>query len=307
MYDLCYNEQMDACPFFFDESNFIPYASFVINRPRFTRWKVIERTIEDHELVLIADGEGLLRIADEVHPLKKGTLLYLHYDEWHSMEASPGTSINFYSVHFSWMLATHTHENWRYDGDINYYLKNTKPGGQEWSFTVDPGLLPFPSTMELSNYEKIEDIFIRLHETYHGKQLGYGMMLSILCQELVHEVCRECFFPRDHKLNLKRLDKAIEYIEVNFMNTIRIEELCNCVNLNESNMIKLFKNNLGRTPVEYINQVRINRAKELLLHTDGAIKEIAYQTGFTDEFYFSRVFKKMEGRSPRGFRQQLLS
>jgi AraC family transcriptional regulator, transcriptional activator for feuABC-ybbA operon len=174
-------------------------------------------------------------------------------------------------------------------------------------FFSDPGLLPFPSTMELSNYEKIEDIYIRLHETYHGKHVGYGMMLSILCQELVHEVCRECFFPKDHKLNLKRLDKAIEYIEKKFMNTIRIEELCQCVNLNESNMIKLFKNNLGRTPVDYINQVRINKAKELLLHTNGTIKEIAFQTGFSDEFYFSRVFKKMEGKSPRGFRQQLLS
>lgn len=298
---------MEGCPFFFEESNFIPYASFVINRPRFTRWKVQERTIEDHELVLIADGVGLLRIGETIHPLRKGTLLYLHYNEWHSMEALPGTTMNFYSVHFSWMLATHTHESWRYDKDINYFLKNDKASGQEWSLTMDPGLLPFPSTLVLSNYEKVEEIFIRLHETYHQKHVGYGMKLSILCQELVHEVCRECFFPKDHKLNLKRLDKALDYIENNFMNPIRIEELCGCVNLNESNTIKLFKNNLGRTPVDYINQVRINKAKELLLHTNSSIKEIASRTGFTDEFYFSRVFKKLEGKSPRTFRRQLLA
>lgn len=298
---------MEPCPFFFGETNFIPYASFVINRPRFTRWKVRERTIEDHELVLIADGEGLLRIDRQALPIHKGTLLYLHYDQWHSMEALPGTTINFFSVHFSWMLATHTHEHWQFHKDINYFLKSGKPAGQNWSFTVDPGLLPFPSTMELSNYDRITDIFKQLDRTYHEKEVGHAMKLSILCQELVHETCREFFFPKDRKINIKRLDKALEFIEANYMHTIRIEALCDCVNLNESNMIKLFRNNLGRTPVEYINQLRVNKAKELLLHTDKCIKEVAWQTGFNDEFYFSRVFKKTEGQSPRRFRQRMLS
>lgn len=298
---------MDACPFFFEESNFIPYASFVINRPRFTRWKVRERTIEDHELVLITDGAGVLRVGKETHPLKKGTLLYLHYDQWHSIEAEPGTAMNFYSVHFSWMLATHAHENWQFHKDINYFLKSEKAAGQNWSFTEDPGLLPFPSTMELSNYDRIEEIFMRLNRTYHEKEVGYSMKLSILCQELVHEACRECFFPQDRKINIKRLDKVLEYIQENYMKTIRIEELAACVNLNESNMIKLFKYNLGRTPIEYVNHVRINKAKELLLHTNGSIKEIAWETGFADEFYFSRVFKKIEGKSPSRFKLQLLS
>jgi len=298
---------MDSCPFFFEETNFIPYASFVINRPRFTRWKVRERTIEDHELVLIADGEGSLRIGDQSHALKKGTLLYLHYDQWHSIEAKPGSTMNFYSVHFSWMLATHAHENWQFHKDINYFLKSEKPAGRSWSFTEEPGLLPFPSTMELFNFERIEDIFIKLNRTYHEKEVGYGMKLAILCQELVHEACREYYFPQDRKINITRLNKALEFIETNYMKTIRIEELSACVNLNESNLIKVFKFNLGRTPIEYINQLRINKAKELLLHTNKSIKEIAWETGFKDEFYFSRVFKKMEGKSPRFFKKQLLS
>lgn len=298
---------MNPQAFFFEETCFVPYVSFVIHRPRFTRWKVKERTIEDHELVLIADGEGVLRIGRDEHPLRKGTLLYLHYDEWHSMEAEEGSTMAFYSVHFSWMLATHSPESWEYHKDINYYLKSEQASGQNWSVMADPGLLPFPSTMPISNYERIEELYGNLNRTYHEKEVGYAMELSILCQRLVQEVCREHFFPADRKTNIKRLDCALEFITRHYAQKIRIEDLCECANLSESNLIKLFKNNLGRTPVEYINQVRINRAKELLLHTDKHVKEIAWETGFSDEFYFSRVFKKMEGKSPRNFKRQMLS
>ncbi len=298
---------MDTLPFLFDETCFVPYVSFVIYRPRFTRWKVKERTIEDHELVLIADGEGVLRIGEQVHSLKKGSLLYLHYDEWHSMQAAEGTTMAFYSVHFSWILATHSPESWAYHHDINYYLKNEKPSGQSWSILVEPGLLPFPSTMMLSNYEGIEELYVNLNRTYHEKEVGYAMELSILCQRLVQELCREHFFPADRKTNIKRLDCALEFIYRHYAERIRIEDLCGCVNLSESNLIKLFKNNLGRTPVDFINQVRINRAKELLLHTDMRVKEIAWNIGFADEFYFSRVFKKLEGKSPRDFKRQMLA
>jgi AraC family transcriptional regulator, transcriptional activator for feuABC-ybbA operon len=293
--------------FFFEASNLVPYVSFVINRPRFTRWKVKERTIEDHELVLVAGGEGFLRIGGNALPLKKGTLLYLHFDEWHSIEAKHGSPINFFSVHFSWMLSTHNPESWSYHRDINYYLKDKSQNGQNWSSVDDPGLLPFPSTMEISNYDRLEELYIQLTKTYHEKEIGYSMKLSILCQQLIYEVCRERFFPLDRKANMKRLDKAVAYIERHYTEKIRTSDLSECISLSESNMIKLFKNNFGKTPVEYINQVRVNRAKELLLYSHKSVKEIAFETGFNDEFYFSRVFKKMEGKSPRSFKQQMLS
>jgi AraC family transcriptional regulator, transcriptional activator for feuABC-ybbA operon len=298
---------MDSKSFFFKDSIFIPYVSFVINRPRFTRWKVQERTIEDHELVLIADGHGVLRVGGEALPCAKGTLLYLHYDQWHSLEADPGSTINFYSVHFSFLLARHSHESWTYCEDINYYLKNEKRTGQNWSFNRNPGLLPFDSTMSVENYAKVEDLYIQLNRAYHEKEAGYPLKLSILCQELIYEVCRQSLLPADRKINMMRLEQTVEYIDRHYAQRIRLKDLCACAHLSESNLIKLFKQNLGKTPVEYINRVRVNKAKELLLYTSRCIKEIAYRTGFADEFYFSRVFKKMEGKSPRNYRHQMLS
>jgi len=298
---------MKLTSFFFDESNFIPYVSFVINRPRFTKWKVKSRTIEDHELVLIAGGNGVLRHENTVFPLETGTLIYLHYDQWHSMEANRESYLNFYSVHFSWMLASHTQESWTYHKNINYYLKNEPQSGNNWSVTVNPGLMPFPSTMKMNNYDTVLNIYSKMNDTYHKKKVGYNMKLSLLCQELVYELCKERFFPADRTINVERLEKVLNYIDQNFVERITTEDLCEQISLSTSNLIKLFKKNLGLTPIGYINKVRVNRAKELLLHSQRSVKEIAYETGFSDEFYFSRVFKKVEGQSPRDFKNKMLS
>ncbi len=234
-------------------------------------------------------------------------MIYLHYDLWHSIEANHGSYLNFYSVHFSWMLASHTQESWSYHKNINYYLKNERQTGNNWSLTVNPGLLPFSSTMNISNYERIEHIYKQMNTTYHEKKVGYHMKLSLLCQELVYELCKEKFFPADRTANVERLEKALDFINQNYVERITTQELCDQISLSTSNVIKLFKKNLGITPTDYINKVRVNKAKELLLYSQRNIREVAYETGFSDEFYFSRVFKKIEGKSPRNFKKQMLS
>jgi AraC-like DNA-binding protein len=298
---------MDLRSVFFEDSSLIPYVSFVINRPNFTRWKVKERTIEDHELVLIAGGEGVLRSGKKCLPVKKGTLLYLYSGFWHSLEANSNTTINFYSVHFAYALAQHSVESWSYHEDINYYLKNEKESGQNWTFDVNTKLLPFKNTMEVTNYSKVEDIFIQLNKTYLEKEVGYRLKLNILCQELIYELLKECYFPPDKKVNIRRLEIVFQYISKHYRERILLKDMCNLINVSESSLIRLFNNNIGKTPVEYINQFRLNKAKELLLHTADTIKEIAYNTGFEDEFYFSRIFKKMEGKSPKKYRKLMLS
>lgn len=65
---------------------------------------------------------------------------------------------------------------------------------------------------------------------------------------------------------------------------------------------KLFKSETGYSPHQYHLNLRINKAKELLQTTELNIKEIAYQTGFESEFYFSKLFRKKSGISPTDYR-----
>ena len=68
---------------------------------------------------------------------------------------------------------------------------------------------------------------------------------------------------------------------------------------------RLFKADTGTTPVEYLNRIRINYAKELLENSTLSVKNIAQMCGFDDQYYFSRVFKKQTGESPKLWKRDM--
>jgi AraC-like DNA-binding protein len=69
---------------------------------------------------------------------------------------------------------------------------------------------------------------------------------------------------------------------------------------------KLFKKAYNLSPIEYLNNIRINRAKRMLCHGTDPIGKVSSKTGFCDIFYFSRTFKNKVGMSPTDFRKQTL-
>lgn len=90
---------------------------------------------------------------------------------------------------------------------------------------------------------------------------------------------------------------AIDYISENFTNNISIDELSSLCNVSKYHFIRIFKQVTGYTPNSYINRVRTNYAKQLLLN--GAnVTEAATASGFSDIHYFSNCFKKYNGCRP---------
>lgn len=83
---------------------------------------------------------------------------------------------------------------------------------------------------------------------------------------------------------------------------ITVNQLSEEMNMSASNLAKCFKQDTGTTLKEYINAQLVQTSKEKLLLGDSSIKEIAFGLGFTDEFYFSRFFKKQTGYSPTDYR-----
>ncbi len=77
----------------------------------------------------------------------------------------------------------------------------------------------------------------------------------------------------------------------------------------KSHFRKLFRNTVGCSPIEFINNLRIEHAKKLIWeqHPNLTIKEIAYQSGFSDAYYFSRLFKKLEHMTPTEYKQNVLN
>lgn len=120
-------------------------------------------------------------------------------------------------------------------------------------------------------------------------------------QEMVEVFTESMFFPAPVKNN-EIIKKAILYISNNFSHHITLEEVANFVHLNPAYFSTIFKQAAGSSFKEYLNMVRIEESKRLLANTDYSIINIAISVGFDDQSYFSKVFKKQTGLTPKQYR-----
>ena len=106
------------------------------------------------------------------------------------------------------------------------------------------------------------------------------------------------FFEEGMPKQLSAMEKAALYIEQNFQNEIKLEELLNITNSSKSKFCKDFKTYFGCTAFEKISEYRLSYAKQLLENSGYDIKEVAYTSGFNDTSYFCSCYKKKYGKSP---------
>lgn len=97
--------------------------------------------------------------------------------------------------------------------------------------------------------------------------------------------------------------KAMAYMHEHYPDSISRQDIARHVGMDEDYLTTCFRNELGVTPIAYLNRYRVNQAKRLLIETDKNITEIALEVGFSDSGYFSRVFRREVGRSPEAFRR----
>ncbi len=95
---------------------------------------------------------------------------------------------------------------------------------------------------------------------------------------------------------------AMEYIRRHSDSVLSVQEICRHVSVSRSWLFRLFESRMGKSPMQYLNDVRMNKATNLLFYTDKPISEIANLCGFADSMYFSRCFHKYTGLSPSKYR-----
>ena len=101
------------------------------------------------------------------------------------------------------------------------------------------------------------------------------------------------------------IDRAKEYINENFRRDISLDDVSREVDISPYYFSKLFKQETGKNFIEYLTEIRLKNARELLQDSRLSIKEICAQSGYSDPNYFSRIFKKYEGVTPSEFRERL--
>lgn len=153
---------------------------------------------------------------------------------------------------------------------------------------------------------------LRLKALYGNDFDPYSELDGYKTMDDMHRGLRELFidiseFIRDKRGNKKRtvIEKAIELILTRYhIEELSINQLSEELQMNTSYFSRLFKQETGNTFTEYLTQIRIEKAKEMLLGTTLRVSEITFRIGMKDPFYFSTLFKKYTGLNPTDFREQ---
>lgn len=102
------------------------------------------------------------------------------------------------------------------------------------------------------------------------------------------------------------LKKAVSYIRRHYTRNITLDELARCCNVSKQQVTRYFKDAFNDTPINYFIKYKITKAKELIFsHPQLSMTEIAYELGFNDQHYFSRIFKKITGETPSHYKYRV--
>ncbi len=104
--------------------------------------------------------------------------------------------------------------------------------------------------------------------------------------------------------NIARIKKILSYIRENYDHSITLENMAQTAKMSPKYFGSYFKNMTGKTPIEYLNEFRIEKACRKLSHTDKSVTDIAFACGFNDLSYFIKTFKTIKGISPGKFRNR---
>ena len=158
---------------------------------------------------------------------------------------------------------------------------------------------PFETVNKISHQKKLEDIFIC--ENY----IWGSSVSKIRAKSLVYEIFAVLLENIESEMfensKYSGIYAAARYIESNYKEKISVKRLSEISGYSISHFPRLFKNLYGASPNEYIINTRIIRAKNMLRAGTFTLSEIAEKCGFSNVYYFSRIFKKYVGITPKSY------
>jgi two-component system response regulator YesN len=151
-------------------------------------------------------------------------------------------------------------------------------GGQTYRFNARDEYLP--QIIEMSDFDQMKSWFL----------------------SKISEACKNILSKKEERSN-SIIEQAKSHIRENFAKDISLDDVSRTVNISPYYFSKIFKEETGVNFIEYLTNIRIDKAKELLSRTDYSMKEICSMCGYSDPNYFSRSFKKNVGVTPTEYKE----
>ncbi len=236
------------------------------------------RILNGYYLVFISNGEGVFESAlTEPCTVKAGTCFFLYPDIWHRYKPSVNSGWEEYWIGFK--------------GNFAEELMNKDFFNAAHPF-IPVGLNPDLLT-----------ILHKLLSTVQASSAGYNQIIAGMTLQILGTLHAVTMQQGDqHDPTARLISTAKFMLEESLDKPVDMEKLVRELPMGYSKFRKAFKQSTGESPNQYHLNLRLNRAKGLLTSTALNINEVANQTGFESLYYFSKLFKKKTGLSPRTYR-----
>lgn len=235
------------------------------------------RILPEYQLNYITYGEGIFENKYGKFNVKPGSLMIIFPGEWHRYKPnySKGWKENYIGFQGKFASAFMTKP----------YFKKQQP------------------VIQVGEKEEILDTLIKIFNLTEKEQPGFQQIASGLIIKLLGYLVA---FGKQKEFKGKKIVPIVEEARYIMRKEIQknfdLEDFARQHNIGYSYFRRMFKNFTGISPRQYYLQLKIMRAKELLLSTEKTVKEISYELGFDSIHYFSRLFKKKTGKTPTDFR-----
>lgn len=251
-----------------------------------------EHIHENHlQLFYFIEGDGIIYCNKEPYNLTSNNIFLINNNELHYGESYSNTLRYFVFRIDLKLLASY----------------NIAACNEKYLEPLKNNLLLFENKLENNHITELMDNII---SKYKEKPNGYELKLMSNIFDLLSELFRKhikfSFSSRDAEIlakKSKRFSKVFNYIDNNYNTEISLKELCKIAFMSEGYFCRMFKQTTGRTVVDYINRIRIEKSVILLNQGICNVTEAAMSVGFDDTNYFCRVFKKYMKQSPTAYIQ----
>jgi AraC-like DNA-binding protein len=258
--------------------NFSPHFKHIINRVSTSSWNIPHEKMKSHNIAFIYDGKATFNFDSVEYEVTKGDLIYSTPGVNRLVENSKDSPVKLLAADF--LYACPLYEN----GD--------------WSISYPK--LPFKTCSHINDkylFNKLLELFGDLSRIWLSDYSDKHIRCKALFTDIINALLLYSRGPNAAYDRIQKVEKVINHMTYHYDEKISLKDYAQVINISVPYLCAIFKEVAGKSPAEYVINIRINKAKELL--ADGySVTEVSSAVGFNDIYYFSKCFKRHTGINP---------